>query len=68
MKTDKIIVEVDEATGLIKTTTDRISAANHANADQFMGYLARLAGGETTVTPRTKTGHTHSHEHEKAKA
>lgn len=61
MKEDKIIVEVDPDTGLIKTTTPKISAANHSNAAQFLDFMNRLCGGETTATPRSKTGHTHAH-------
>ncbi len=68
MKDDELIVEVDESTGLIKTLTPAISSANHSNADGLLKFLARLMGGETTVTRRTKSVHTHAHEHTETKA
>jgi hypothetical protein len=61
---DQIEVEV-LPDGTIKCTTNKISAANHSSAEGFMAFLARLTGGETTITKRS--AHTHTHAHEKAK-
>ena len=49
MKQDVIQIEV-LADGTIKTSTDKISAANHANAAQFLRDVAKLAGGTQTST------------------
>ena len=57
-KVDEIQIEVLED-GTIKSTTDPISGANHANAEQFLRYVAQLGGGDTTI--RKKAGHTHTH-------
>lgn len=48
--------------GTIKTETDRVSQANHSNAEGFLREMARLAGGE--VSRKGKQGHTHAHSHE----
>ena len=68
-KVDEIQIEVLED-GTIKSTTDPISGANHANAEQFLRQMATLAGGDTTRT--RKAGHTHhgahSHDHSHDKA
>lgn len=58
MKADQMTIEI-LADGTIKTTTDKISAANHASADAFLRDVARLAGGETTKAKNahTFTGH-----------
>lgn len=32
--------------GTIKTTTDPISGANHANAEQFLKFVGQMTGGE----------------------
>lgn len=47
MKQDRIEVEI-LADGTIKITTDKVSAANHANAAQLMREIAELAGGPVT--------------------
>jgi len=49
---DKIQIEV-LADGTIKTTTDKISAANHASAEMFLLNMARAAGGLVTRIRRT---------------
>jgi hypothetical protein len=57
---DKLIIEILED-GTIKTTTDKISGANHANAEQFLKHLATLAGGETSRVRRSDVqSHTHT--------
>ncbi len=66
-KDDTIQIEI-LPDGTIKCTTDKISAANHLSADKFMDFLARLMGGETTITRRTKSVHVHAHEHTETKA
>jgi hypothetical protein len=68
MKTDSIKIEV-LADGTLKVTTDKVSAANHMNADQFLKHMARLAGGETTITRNPHAhGHVHNHDHEESHA
>lgn len=67
-KDDELEITIDPETGLIKTTTPAISAANHSNAEGFMKFLARLAGGATTITKRTKHAHTHASHSTEAKA
>ena len=70
MKTDNIQIEILED-GTIKITTDPISGANHANAEGFLNFMARMAGGETSrehrkdkaVTHTHSHGHTHTHSH-----
>jgi hypothetical protein len=63
MKTDTMQIEILED-GTIKTTTDPISGANHANAEEFLRFMARMAGGETTRQRRTDAHHHHGeHEH-----
>jgi len=50
--------------GTIKTTTDKVSMPNHANAEAFLREMARLAGGQTERKHRHGHGHYHSHEHQ----
>ena len=69
-KTDDIEIEILED-GTIKSTTNPVSGANHANAEQFLALMGRMAGGETTRvrkgTAHTHThGHAHTHDHAKA--
>ena len=69
-KGDEIQIEIMED-GLIKTTTDPISGANHSSAEQLLKYVATLAGGETTIKRNGSGTHTHgtfTHEHEEKKA
>ncbi len=64
MAGDVIRIEILED-GLIKTTTDPISAANHAKADAFLKLMSTLAGGETTRERRRDAlAHHHEHEHD----
>ena len=46
--------------GTIKTTTDPISGANHANAEEFLRFVGRMAGGEVE-RKRKGTGTAHVH-------
>lgn len=61
---DTIKIEVLED-GTIKTTTDKVSMPNHANAEAFLREVARLAGGKTERKARHGHigGHVHEHEH-----
>lgn len=56
---DVIEIEVLED-GTIKTSTNKVSMPNHANAEAFLRDMARMAGGE--VERKRKTGHAH-HDH-----
>lgn len=72
---DIMTIEVLED-GTIKTSTNRVSMPNHANAEAFMRQLATLTGGETSRTLKVgaslhgalhkhaEDGHTHEgHSH-----
>lgn len=61
-KMDSLAIEILED-GTIKTTTDAVSGANHANAEQFLKYMATLTGGETTRTKRGDVAAHHHHHH-----
>lgn len=50
--------------GTIKTTTDKVSAPNHANAEGFSRELARLTGDKAPT--RVGRGAVHQHEHDHA--
>lgn len=65
LKADLLNIEILED-GAIRTTTDAVSGANHANAEQFLKYIATLAGGPTERVHRgDKHSHgTHSHTHD----
>lgn len=63
-KSDDIQIEILED-GTIKSSTDPISGANHANAEQFLKLMGTLAGGETKRERKAghhHHGHTHTHE------
>ncbi len=62
MKEDTLEIEILDD-GTIKVTSPKISAANHMNADQLLGFIAKLAGGETKIEKRIKSAHTHEHAH-----
>ncbi len=62
MKQDTLTIEILED-GTIRTTTDAVSGANHANAEQFLKHMATLAGGETVRQRRADAHHHHHHEH-----
>jgi len=63
MNNDTLEIEITED-GTIKTTTGKVSAANHQNAEAFLQFMARLAGGQTTRQKRPYAlHHTHQHEH-----
>jgi hypothetical protein len=76
MSADKFKIEI-LADGTLKITTDRVSAANHQNADNFIREMFKAAGGEVEIQHRhgkkihvhnaqsmqslDEGGHTHSH-------
>lgn len=62
MKFDGFTVEI-LPDGTIKTTTDAVSGANHANAEQFIRMMGTLAGGETTRQKRGDVQTTTHHHH-----
>lgn len=66
MKEDIIDIEITED-GQIKSTTPKISAANHSNSHQFFNFLARLTGGAMSFAKRDKHAHTHQSEGEQIK-
>lgn len=53
MNADSFTVEVLED-GTLKITTDKISAANHANMTMFLQETAKIAGGKVTQQRRAK--------------
>lgn len=66
-ETDKIKIQI-LTEGTIKVETDPVSPENHANAEEFLQLMAKLAGGKTTRDARHGEhhhghGHTHSHSH-----
>ncbi len=58
--TDKMTIEI-LPDGMIKITTDAISAPMHMSAESFLREISRLAGGEVEI--ETKQGHAHQHVH-----
>lgn len=61
MKQDSFEVEF-LADGSLKITTDKVSAPNHANAENFLREVAKLCGGKTTIKHKHGVkGHTHTH-------
>ena len=60
MQNDSLDITILED-GTVKIETDRVSNANHINAEAFLKYLSELTGGKTT---RTRRGHSHSHTHD----
>lgn len=49
--------------GVIRTTTDPISGANHTNAEGLLASLATLAGGPVEIAQRHGHHHHHGEEH-----
>lgn len=72
MKKDVIEIEILED-GTIKTITDKVSMANHQNAESFLRTMSTLAGGKWkqvrkigaslmgALHAHTHDGHTHTH-------
>jgi hypothetical protein len=67
MADDKMMITILED-GTIKIETDKVSAANHVNAEAFVREAAKLAGGATTIKGKHAHlglgAHEHEHEHE----
>ena len=61
MKSDELLFEILED-GTIKMTSDQVGPANHKSADELLTFLAKLAGGDRTISKR-REGHAHAHEH-----
>lgn len=61
MAQDAINIEV-LADGTIKVTTDQVSMPNHQNAEEFLRFMAELAGGKQTRV-RKAGAHHHHHDH-----
>lgn len=59
---DELTIEI-LPDGTIKTTTSRVSGANHSNAEQFLQHVAKLAGGDTERVRRADALHNHVHDH-----
>jgi hypothetical protein len=57
---DEITIEI-LPDGTIKTSTDKISMANHSNAEGFLREMARQAGGTVKRTAKLSQLHTHTH-------
>jgi hypothetical protein len=51
VKEDTIIIEI-LADGTIKSTTDKVSGANHASAEQFLRTSSQMVGGEVRIQRR----------------
>ena len=58
---DKMTIEI-LADGSVKVTTDKISAANHMNADTFLKDVINQMGGSVS---RTRISPMHVHVHDK---
>lgn len=59
---DKISFEVLKD-GTLKIETDKISPANHGNADLLIRLLQQKLGGRMTRTSRGDPGKGHHHDH-----
>jgi hypothetical protein len=62
LRQDNLTVEFLPS-GQIKVSTDAVSQANHAAAENFLRVLAELSGGEV-VRAKKAHGHIHAHQHE----
>lgn len=61
---DKIEIEILED-GTIKTSTDKVSMANHSSAEGFLKFVGRLCGGLVQRVRKGGKHHGHAHgEHE----
>lgn len=51
--------------GTIRSSTGRVSNANHANAEEFFLFVEKLTGGKVERNQKKGThGHHHHHGHE----
>jgi hypothetical protein len=64
---DKIKFQVLK-TGVIKTITDKISMANHSNAEAFLRNVASVLGGKWKIRFRFPGKEAHAHAHAKGVA
>jgi hypothetical protein len=59
---DTIKIEILDD-GRLKITTDKVSAANHTDAEHLLDHIQKACGGPVTVT-QNRGGHEHPHEHQ----
>lgn len=59
---DIMEIEVLE-TGVLKITTNKVSMANHTNAEGLIRELVKGAGGQSNRVRKGLATHTHSHTH-----
>ena len=58
---DELAIEILED-GTIKTTSGKVGAQNHQNAEAFLAAIARMTGGKTQRAPRGDApAHAHRH-------
>ncbi len=58
MDKDKIEIEI-LPDGTIKLSTDKVSDANHTNAENLLKAISELAGGSTDIKLKNMHGHHH---------
>ena len=64
------MAQVDEFTievmpgGVVKITTNPISAANHTSAENLIRDLEKELGGETQINRNSGRRHVHTHNHQ----
>lgn len=62
---DKIEIEILDS-GTVRTSTDKISPANHMSAERFLMNIQGVMGGKVTIRQKLGTPHshgTHMHTH-----
>jgi hypothetical protein len=59
---DKLIVTVLD-NGNLKIETDKVSNANHTNAEGFIREMVRMMGGKQSVKNKVVHGHVHDEQH-----
>jgi hypothetical protein len=50
--------------GSLKIETDKVSSANHTNAEGFIREMVRMMGGKQSVKNKVMHGHVHDEQHE----
>ena len=66
MAEDKIEIEILDD-GTVRSTTNKVSPANHRTAEEFLADVARMCGGKTERTRRSH-GHVHQAQAQQVKA
>ena len=54
MKEDWIDIEI-LADGTVKTSTGDVGQVNHRNADEFLEFVSRLLGGQTSAAKQRQS-------------